>query len=151
MCYCCLFPLSASTFFYTQKKQLILYYGCFSWREMCLQMSLLTASLSGKLSYKKLCVRTGAFITADLLGYQQCGGAGFLLILSSAYSWQHILFILLIISSICLASFQGKHTDISLFYISEHMLWVSLYSFFNIISGDHCIVHAEFASLKRWW
>lgn len=91
---------------------------------MCLQMSLLTASFSGKLSCKKLCVRTGAFITADLLGYQQCGNSGFLLILSSAYSWQHILFILLIISSICLASFQGKHTDISLFYISEHMLWV---------------------------
>lgn len=44
---------------------------------MCLQMSLLTASLSGKLSYKKLCVRTGAFIMADLLGYQQCGNAGF--------------------------------------------------------------------------
>lgn len=44
---------------------------------MCLQMSLLTALLSGKLSYKKLCVRTGAFIMADLLGYQQRGNAGF--------------------------------------------------------------------------
>lgn len=53
---------------------------------MCLHMSLLTASLSGKLSCKKLCVRTGAFIMADLLGYQQHGNAGFLLILISVKS-----------------------------------------------------------------
>lgn len=46
-------------------------------------MSLLTALLSSKLSYTKLCVSTGAFIIADLLGYQQCANAGFLLILSS--------------------------------------------------------------------
>lgn len=114
---------------------------------MCLQMSLLTASLSGKLSYKKLCVRTGAFITADLLGYQQCGSAGFLLILSSVYSWQHILFILLIISSFCLASFQGKHTDISLFYISEHMLWVFIlffqYNFRRSLHHTHRICKFE--------
>jgi len=42
-------------------------------------MSLSTASLSGKLSYKKLCLRTGVFIMADLLGYQQCGNASFCL------------------------------------------------------------------------
>lgn len=84
MCYCYFFPLSTVTFLYTQMEQLILHYDFFFfWGEVCLQMSLLTALLSSKLSYTKLCVSTGAFIIADLLGYQQCANAGFLLILSS--------------------------------------------------------------------
>lgn len=151
MCYCCLFPLSASTFLYAQKKQLILYYGCFSWREMCLQMSLLTASLSGKLSYKKLCVRTGAFIMADLLGYQQRGNAGFF-----AY------FKLCIKLVTCFVYIIDNNQDSSgivpreahwhkfILFLRTYAMGF-LYTFFSTVSADHCITHTEFASLKRLW
>lgn len=62
---------------------------------------------------------TGAFIIADLLGYQQCANEGFLLILSSV-----TYFVYIIDNNQDSAGFVPREAQWHKFYFSEHMLWV---------------------------